>query len=136
MTNHDGFSRRQLELCRLVADLEPGGRGYERLNRRACGRPYLEIPALEPRRNGLDARPTNERNIADGVDYLHTREDCRDFGAAALLRILYRYPVQIDRELRRRIVEGLLGSNYWLDEPGSAEDVLLHGEPPDYPPLH
>jgi hypothetical protein len=29
-----------------------------------------------------------------------------------------------------------LGSNYWLDEPGSAEDVLLHGEPPDYPPLH
>ena len=59
--------------------------------------------------------------IESSCDKLDAREDCADFSAAGLLRILYldRANPTLDSDIRSLIEGTLLDFKYWIDEPGS-----------------
>lgn len=50
--------------------------------------------------------------------YLDKRYDCSDFRMQTILRILYQYPDQIRKDLVQRMKMTLLGSKFFMDQPG------------------
>ncbi len=99
----DYDERRQLYLEYCAAQA-PGGRtGF-----------FSQIARLELGRDAVDEDP-----IREGIAFVDSRQDCCDFAAAGLVRILYRYhdsPL-ISRELIAEIEACLLRFKYWWDEP-------------------
>lgn len=68
----------------------------------------------------LGRGPLDEASILEGIAFVDSRQDCCDFAAGGLLRILYRYSRSplISRELVGKIEDCLLRFKYWWDEPG------------------
>lgn len=62
----------------------------------------------------------DEDAIKAGCDKLDAREDCADFRAAALVRLLYldKETHVLSEDIKQRITTSLLNFKYWLDEPG------------------
>ncbi len=81
---------------------------------------YHELPKLALDRRGRDAPPVEEASIRTSIAYLAERDDCAEFGLAALHRILYGFPDSelIEDNLRRDIEDEAADFMYWLDEPG------------------
>lgn len=106
---------RRLELLRYYArevapfDGDPGFMGA-----------YHELPTLELEHRGEEHPPLSPSNVRATVEYLYSRQDCGDFGLAALLRMLYRYPESdvLTDELRGAIETAASEFIFWLDEPG------------------
>jgi hypothetical protein len=74
---------------------------------------FSQIARLELR------QPIDEDRIHEGINFINSREDCCDFAAGGMLRILYRYPdsPHLSHKIVQRIRESLLNFKYWLDEP-------------------
>ena len=102
------YDRRRQELLEYCATTAPGG------GRTGC---WSQIARLEL------GRPVDERSFHEAVDYVYSNQDCNDFTAAGLLRILCLYPgrVALPAPLREAIETCLLKFKYWWDEPGTDE---------------
>jgi len=98
------YAQRQLEyLDACAANNGPGaGNTYGQVCRVARG---LEV---------------NTAAIDSGIEDLTLREDCSDFRAAALVRMLYLDQVtgSLDETNRQKIVDTLHNYKYWLTQPG------------------
>jgi hypothetical protein len=98
------YEERRQQYLEYCATQSPAGRtGF-----------FSQIARLE-----LGREPVDEEPIRVGIAFVDSREDCCDFVAAGLLRIVYRFhdsPL-ISRELIGEIEECLLRFKYWWDEP-------------------
>lgn len=62
----------------------------------------------------------DEGVIYEALQFVDTRQDCADFSAVGLLRILYQFAEspRLSAELANAIRHTLLHFKYWIDEPG------------------
>jgi len=101
----DGFLTRQAEYLEFCFEHNGPGQGgiHGQVCRAAKGGPTF-----------------NKDSIDAACDKVNNREDCADFVAASLLRLLYldRKNGALSEETRKQIEQALLGFKYWLSEPG------------------
>ena len=86
---------------------------------------FSQIARLELGQPAID-----ETAIREGIAFIDSRQDCCDFAAGGMLRILYRYrdsPL-LSRELIRDIEICLLNFKYWWDEPKGDNKRCYHTE--------
>lgn len=57
--------------------------------------------------------------IEDTLEAINDRRDCSDFVMVPLLWIYGAYADRLPEELRKRVVDTILGYRYWMDEPGN-----------------
>jgi len=64
--------------------------------------------------------PIDEAVVYEALEFVESRQDCADFSAVGLLRILYQFPdsPHLSATLQAAIQRILLGFKYWIDEPG------------------
>lgn len=105
--------------------LEPQG-DYE--SRRQA---FLHFSAAAPAKGGRTGyfsqisrlalgQSIDETVIEEALEFVRTRQDCADFTAVGLLRILYQYAgsPHLSSTLAATIRQTLLEFKYWIDEPG------------------
>jgi hypothetical protein len=65
-------------------------------------------------------QPIDEEVVYEALSSVESRQDCADFTAVGLLRILYQYAdnPHLSQSLVEAIRRTLLGFKYWIDEPG------------------
>ncbi len=65
-------------------------------------------------------RPIDEAVVYEALHFVESRQDCADFSAVGLLRILYQFAdsPQLSTTLADAIRNTLLNFKYWIDEPG------------------
>ncbi len=74
--------------------------------------------------------PVDETPIREGIAYVDSRDDCCDFAAAGLLRMLYLYDTSphLAPDLTAEIERCLLDFKYWWDEPRGDNHRCYHTE--------
>jgi len=77
---------------------------------------YHELPKLELAARGSDPPPVDVGNLRTSIAYLYEREDCAEFGLAALLRVLYDHAGSGRLGgLAAEIADAAAAFTYWLD---------------------
>ncbi|MBX3469322.1 MAG: hypothetical protein KF878_20810 [Planctomycetes bacterium] len=102
-----------LDVAALVAGYEARRAAYLAHSATGGGH-YAQLARLEL---GL---PIDRRSLDELVDFIASRRDTADFGATALVRLLYLHGANpaLPQDWRDRAERTLLGWRYWLDQPG------------------
>lgn len=113
-TQADHARRRQLFLEYSVAASPTGRTGF-----------FSQMARLE-----LGRGPVDEAPICEGIAFVDSRQDCCDFAAAGLLRMLYRFHDSslLSQALIAEIEACLLRFKYWWDEPNGDNNRCYHTE--------
>lgn len=68
--------------------------------------------------NNIQLKKEDYESIEDACIYIDQRYDCLDFRMQTLIRLLYKYSNKIPSKYKDMIKKSLLGSKYFMDQPG------------------